>query len=204
MADRRNSPLATWAPRFAELPPHRLSIVELPFAGQLNLRVTGGHPIAPRPNSVSSQDGVSVLWLGPDEWLAYGEPAALTSLTNELRAAGGLAAAVDVSAQRTTLAISGPAARDILSHGCALDLHSSVFGPGRCAQTMLAHAQVILWHHHTPDERHGTPDEHHHTPGQGHTPDKDPTLGEYRVLVRTSFAGYLAEWLLDASVELRG
>jgi sarcosine oxidase subunit gamma len=181
MAERRNSPLATWAPRFAELPPHRLSIVELPFAGQLNLRVTGRHPFAPRPNSVSAQDGVSILWLGPDEWLAYAEPAALTSLTDELRAAGGLAAAVDVSAQRTTLAIRGPSARELLTHGCALDLHPSVFGVGRCAQTMLAHAQVILWHH--------TPDEHHH---------------EYRVLVRTSFAGYLAEWLLDAAAELRG
>jgi sarcosine oxidase subunit gamma len=70
--------------------------------------------------------------------------------------------------------VAGPRARDLLAHGCALDLHPRSFGPGRCAQTMLARAQVLLVAH-----------------------DGD----EFTVFVRSSFAGYLATWLLDAAAE---
>ncbi|SNS70102.1 sarcosine oxidase subunit gamma [Asanoa hainanensis] len=82
--------------------------------------------------------------------------------------------AVDVSASRTVLELSGPQARDVLAHGCALDLHPRVFGPGSCARTNLAKAQVIL---------------HQTAPAT------------YRVFVGASFADYLARWLLDAAVE---
>ena len=50
----------------------------------------------------------------------------------------------DVSAQRTTLELSAPGARDVLAQGCSLDLHPRAFGPGDCAQTLLARAAVIL------------------------------------------------------------
>jgi sarcosine oxidase subunit gamma len=69
--------------------------------------------------------------------------------------------------------VGGPRARDLLAHGCALDLHPRVFGPGRCAQTMLARAQVVLL----------------------------PRPDDFLVLVRSSFAAYLSEWLLDAATE---
>ena len=59
----------------------------------------------------------------------------------------------------------------MLARGCALDLHPSVFPPGRCAQTLVARAQVILYR----------PDEH-----------------TFRLLVRPSFADYLRAWLRDA------
>nr|WP_245740001.1 sarcosine oxidase subunit gamma family protein [Nonomuraea maritima] len=76
---------------------------------------------------------------------------------------------VDVSGQRTVLELSGPSAEDVLITGCPLDLHPSVF-PGH-AQTLLGRTSVVL-------ER------------------REP--GRYRVYVRSSFARYLAEWLLDA------
>jgi sarcosine oxidase subunit gamma len=82
---------------------------------------------------------------------------------------------VDVSAARTTLELAGPRARDVLEHGCALDLHPRAFGPGQCAQTLLAKANVVL-----------------------HQVDDAPT---YRLLVRPSFARYLVAWLLDAMTE---
>jgi sarcosine oxidase subunit gamma len=82
----------------------------------------------------------------------------------------------DVSAQRTTLVIAGPCAHDLLAQGCTLDLHPRAFGDGSCAQTTLARAQVVL---------------------VGHGP-------AYRVLVRASFAAYLADWLIDASLEFTG
>jgi sarcosine oxidase subunit gamma len=84
---------------------------------------------------------------------------------------------VDVSAQRTVIEVARADARDLLLKGCALDLHPRVFGVGRCAQTLLARAQVVL------------------------VPRTDEPA--YRVFVRASFAEYLAEWLLDAAAEYR-
>lgn len=76
---------------------------------------------------------------------------------------------VEVSGQRTVLEVSGPQAREILLTGCPIDLHPTVF-TGHAA-TLLAKAPVIL-------ERTGD--------------------DVYRIYVRSSFAAYLAEWLLDA------
>jgi sarcosine oxidase subunit gamma len=86
---------------------------------------------------------------------------------------------VDVSASRTVLELTGPFARDVLTHGCAIDLHPRAFGPGSCVQTTLAKTQVIL--HQTGGGRGGA--------------------ATYRVFVRASYADYLARWLLDAAVE---
>lgn len=80
-----------------------------------------------------------------------------------------------MSAQRTTIDIAGPYARDVLAHGCSLDLHPRAFGPGRCANTQLAKAQTVL-----------------------QQLDQTPT---FRVHVRASFAEYLGRWLLDACTE---
>ena len=80
---------------------------------------------------------------------------------------------VGLSANRTALELRGPHARDVLAAGCSLDLHPRAFGPGDCAQTLLARAAVIL-----------------------HQTEAEPV---YRILVRGSFAGYLADWLIDAA-----
>jgi sarcosine oxidase subunit gamma len=84
----------------------------------------------------------------------------------------GSGSLVDVSAQRTVLRLTGPDARDVLSAGCALDL--AAFPPGSAAQTTLAKAGIVLL-----AEEDG-----------------------YRVLVRSSFAHYLTEWLADAATTL--
>jgi len=82
---------------------------------------------------------------------------------------------VDVSANRTTLTLTGPHALDILEKGCSLDLHPRAFTTDHCAETTVARTQVILWR--KTDE---------------------PT---YHLLVRGSFARYLADWLVDAARE---
>jgi sarcosine oxidase subunit gamma len=51
-----------------------------------------------------------------------------------------------------------------------------VFGPGAAAQTMFGQAGVVL----IPLSDNGT---------------------DYRIIVRSSFAGYLADWLIDAAEE---
>ncbi|MGW3369886.1 sarcosine oxidase subunit gamma [Streptosporangium canum] len=183
MTGERPSPPA----RFEPVSDGDLRIAEVPFLTQVNLRLDPGGPAAgdigralgvplpAEPGTYGSAD-VDVLWLGPDEWLIVGEPGRERELETRLRAAAGTGhvAVTDVSAQRTTLLVAGPKARDLLAHGCAIDLHPRVFGPGRCAQTMLARAQVLLV-----------------------ARDGD----EFLVLVRPSFAGYLVAWLLDAAAE---
>ncbi|MGW5264505.1 sarcosine oxidase subunit gamma [Microbispora sp. NPDC004025] len=187
MAERR-SPAAAFAARFeAASAGGGLRLAEVPFLTQIDLRAEPKSPAAERigtaigvplpmePGTVVRGGDLSVLWLGPDEWLVLGPDGAAPELVERLTeaAAGEHVSVVDVSAQRTTLVVAGERARDVLAHGCALDLHPRVFGPGRCAQTTLARAGVVL------------------------------VAGEdgFRVLVRSSFAAYVAEWLLDAAVE---
>ncbi|OPG06485.1 sarcosine oxidase subunit gamma [Microbispora sp. GKU 823] len=184
----RRSPAAAFAARFeAASAGGGLRLAEIPFLAQINLRVDPKSPAAERigtaigvplpvePGTTAGGGDLEVLWLGPDEWLVVGPDGAARDLVERIEeAAGGEhVSVVDVSAQRTTLVVGGERARDVLAHGCALDLHPRAFGPGRCAQTMLARAAVVL------------------------------VAGEdgFRLLVRSSFAAYVAEWLLDASVE---
>jgi sarcosine oxidase subunit gamma len=118
------------------------------------------------PNRVQASDGRSALWLGPDEWLVVADgPLALD-------VPAGAGSVVDLSANRVVLELRGPGARDVLAAGCALDLHPRAFGPGRCAQTLLARANVIL---------------------------EQTAADAYRVYVRPSFAAYLRDWLDEAT-----
>jgi sarcosine oxidase subunit gamma len=192
MADTliRRSPLQGIDSRFAELP-DTARIAEEPFVAMVDLWVDPAGPgaaaaaealgleaLPTEPTTITTGGDVEVVWFGPQEWLvtsASGDGEDIESrLRERITAHGG--AAVDVSAQRTTLRITGAHARDVLAKGCSLDLHPTVFGPGRAAQTMLGQAAVVL----IPLSDDGT---------------------DYRVLVRSSFARYLAEWLIDAAEE---
>jgi sarcosine oxidase subunit gamma len=133
-------------------------LTELSIAAQVSVR--GEPPVA--QNTTAEIDGKQVVWLGPDEWLAIGASEADYP---------DASAAVEVSANRVVLVLEGDDAADVLAQGCSLDLHRSVFGPGTCAQTSLARAQVILVR---PDDE------------------------RFLILVRPSFAPYLRTWLEDA------
>lgn len=180
----RHSPLEDWAPRFAALEP-AVCLAERPFLTQLTLRVAPGQhaavsaalscPLPERPCTATTGADLDVLWLGPDEYLVLGPPGAEASLLSLVD--GHCLSAVDTSAQRTALELSGPHARDVLAHGCAIDLHPLSSPPGTCVQTLLARAGVVLV------ARGGD---------------------AFTVLVRSSFAGYLAAWLIDAATEYVG
>jgi sarcosine oxidase subunit gamma len=81
----------------------------------------------------------------------------------------------DVSSGQTVIAIDGEYARDLLAKGCTLDLHPRVFGPGACAQTLLAKAPVLICQR------------------------RDAT--RFELIVRRSFADYLWRWLEEAAKE---
>ncbi len=185
------SPLASYADVLARHSvPGQLDFAEVPFAAQVTVRVDPKSPAAERigtalgvmlpnqPGEVATAGERSVLWMGPDEWLVVGPAGTagdIQAAVNEA-VADDHAAVVDVSANRTVLAVTGPKTRELLNKGCALDLHATGFEANRCAQTMLARAGVVLvcW---------------------------DTVCPSFWVLVRSSFARYLADWLCDAAAE---
>ena len=141
----------------------------------------------------------AVVWLGPDEFLLVGpdetvvpagltgnpdrEPGALPSLSTvptavrlseALAGSGAPGQIVDLSANRTTLELSGPSAREVLEKGSPMDLHPRAFAVGTAVATTLGPVHVLLWR--TGEQ-------------------------EWRIMPRASFADYTARWLLDAMTE---
>ncbi|GAB3286806.1 sarcosine oxidase subunit gamma [Kineosporia babensis] len=182
---QRSHPLQSYESAFAALP-EGISVKAEPYLSMTDLRlpedVDGplGKALPREPGGwVSTADGL-IVWLGPDEWLVLSGSRGPGELEADLRdlARPNQGSAVDVSAQRISLRVRGRHARDLLSGGCSIDLHPSVFQNGRSAQTTLGLTGVVLL-----------------------------ALGadgdDFRILVRSSFAGYLAEWLVDAATEYR-
>ncbi|WP_435848643.1 sarcosine oxidase subunit gamma [Streptomyces javensis] len=188
----RTSPLAHLADRMhaaAVTGARGVTLAERPFITMVNLRLdpaseaavrvekTLGAPLPRECGHTTASGAHTVAWLGPDEWLVLSEgPIDTVELRQAL--AGDPGSVVDVSANRTTLELTGPAARQVLEKGCRLDLHPRAFGPGRAVSTTVGPVPVLLWQL-----------------------DAAPT---YRLLPRSSFADYLARWLIDAMSEYRG
>ena len=129
------------------------------------------------PNTTASGGNLTVLWLGPDEWLVTGPPNREGEIAEDLRTAlaGRHCAVTDVTEGRTVIGLSGPHARDVLMKGCPLDVHAREFKPGDCAQSTLAKATIIL-----------------------HQISDAPA---YDIYVERSFASYLWGWLEVAALE---
>ncbi|MDG2205602.1 MAG: sarcosine oxidase subunit gamma family protein [Alphaproteobacteria bacterium] len=131
----------------------------------------------PGVNKTSGKpEGVHVLGLGPDEWLIItptGEEAGLQA--NLRRAVADFHAAATLTGESmTVIRLAGAHARGVLAKGCPVDIHPRVFGPGQCAQTILARADMTM--HQTADDA-------------------------YDIIVRRSFAEYVWTWLEDAARE---
>ncbi|MER5387491.1 sarcosine oxidase subunit gamma family protein [Saccharopolyspora sp. NPDC002686] len=137
-----------------------------------------GSALPVEPNTWTSTPEGQIVWLGPDEWLVtstVSRPHELEdSLIKVVSAHDG--AAVDVSAQRTSIRLSGGLARELLSFGCSIDLRPAAFPKGSSAQTGIGQTGVLIL-----------------------------ALGgdDFRLFARPSFAGYLADWLLDTAEEFR-
>jgi sarcosine oxidase subunit gamma len=177
----------------ARLRPRGVRLGERPGLGKINLR---GDPhgrgfmaavgrvldllLPNEPCTSAGRDRIGALWLGPDEWLVTCPAGDLPDLLAALREAlaGVHAAITDVSDGRVAFRLAGPSARDVLAKGCPLDLHLRAFPPGRCAQTLLAKASVLI-----------------------HLVDDAAQGPVFDVHVARSFAQYLWAWLEDAGRE---
>lgn len=186
----RRSPLHDLHARLeaADVPGERgVTLREVPFLAMVSIRVQPGSPAFPRISAVlgaalpeacgqtSTSGPHTALWLGPDEWLVVSDSERgplVADLTEALGDARG--AVVDVSANRTTVELSGPSARATLEKGCPVDLRERSFRPGSAVATTLGPVPLVLWQ-------------------TGAT--------TYRLLPRGSFADYVARWLIDATRE---
>jgi sarcosine oxidase subunit gamma len=156
----------------------------VPFLTQVDLRLDPAHagvapyPLPLEPNTTFDDGHRAALWLGPDEWLILGPPGAAVEIVAELEAAfaGVDPSVVDVSANRVAIELAGPGRFDLLAHVCPVDLDPRVWAAGRCAQTLLGRAQVILQ-------------------------ERTDTTG---ILVRPSFADYVVDLLLAVRDALGG
>ncbi|WP_210604004.1 sarcosine oxidase subunit gamma [Brevibacterium oceani] len=191
--DLRVSPAAHLAETMAEASAaggRRVALRELPFTVQLGLRAQPdsasgraledafGLPLPLKVGEVSGDSaGLHILWLSPDEFLAVDvsrrqQPG--ETLVAEAGLEGLPGQAVDLSANRTILQLSGSKAREVLEKSCRADLHPRAFGVGTAIVTSLGPVPVIL----------------HHS-----------SVLEYRVYPRASFADFTVRWLLDGMAE---
>jgi sarcosine oxidase subunit gamma len=94
-------------------------------------------------------------------------------LRNGLR--GRRCSVTDISDGQTILHLHGSRVLDVLRKGCSLDLRAPAFRAGFCAQTMIAKTGALIG-----------------------CIDRPSSL---YLIVRRSFAEYLALWLKDAATE---
>jgi len=142
---------------------------DLVFSAAVKVATGADLPIA--ANTVSVADDLRILWLGPNEWWVVAPDAKRAELIERLRQsfAGQHTAVCDVSESRTVITVTGPTTRDVLARGISLDLHPRAFGPGQCAQTGMAKANVVL-----------------------HQIDNAPS---YEIYILKSFSDYLWRWI---------
>ncbi len=165
-----------------------VTLGEAPLMDMLNLR---GNPAdASFGSAVQSVTGLALplvantarmgadrqlLWLGPDEWLLQcpiGQGAALEAALRQALA-GQHFSVVSVGHGNTVLRVQGPGAADLLSRGCPLDFHASVFAAGQVAQSHISRANATIV--------------------------CKQAGSRYEVIVRRSFADYLFRWLCAAA-----
>jgi sarcosine oxidase subunit gamma len=169
-----------------------LRLAEIPHEAKLNLRGDAGDAgftaavrgvlgldLPARPGAAGAE-GLTALWLGPNEWLVVGGVDREADLADRLNATlvGQFAAVTNVSDNWTVIVLTGPKVLDVLAKGCPLDLHPRALPAGSVAQSMLSQADVIL---HRLDDADGT--------------------FKLRLYIRRSFAQYAWDWLADAGLE---
>lgn len=158
-AIHRESALHGALGRFSSAANGQLRITERGQLGYVNVRgdpsdtgfvaaVRGvlGFDLPVVPNTVSEGGAHTAFWLGPNEWLVVTAPLAERGTANGLRTAlaAQFAAVTEVGGGMTCLRLQGAPARALLERECPLDLHPREFPVGRCAQSHVAKAPILL------------------------------------------------------------
>ena len=155
-----------------------LTITEISHSCYLNLRGkfddTNFLELPTRPGTFSANDLETIFWLGPDEWLIISNRPANFLQLKLREALRGHSAVTDVSGGYTKIRLVGPSLPSVLQKASGYDFEAWLLddtNQSRCAQTNFAKATALV------------------------------ALNEdnsFDVVVRRSFADYIAQWLLDA------
>jgi len=141
-------------------------------------KLFGAEP--PAALKISSGKVVTLVWSGPDQFLAFSElPQTAPSVEQQEQAFAGSASLSNQSDGRCQIRISGPNARDALAKMTSLDLHDTVFPVGSAATTSIDHTAVNFWRE--ADDASGNP--------------------VYVALVFTSFSDTLWHLFVESSLE---
>ncbi len=128
----------------------------------------------PRTGTSAAAEGMELLAIAPGRFLVRAETAGLAEhFESALAPSNG--AVTDLSHGRAILRLEGKAAASVLAKGVAVDLELGAFPPGRVAQTAIHHIDVTIFRR---------------------------AEDVFDLWVLRGFAEALAEWLLDAGVEL--
>ena len=178
----------------ADLPAGEIGFSEIVPAGQLAIRGESddnkflaafadgiGLTVPVAANRAVVEGELTMLWLGPNEWLLT--HATLSGPELEQKTVNALAecraAVTDVSESRTIIRLTGTELRALLAKGCGLDFRPQSFRVDDCPSSVLARCHATF---------------HFRAQGtaQGDTVD---------VYVHRSFAEYAWNWLQDAALE---
>lgn len=101
--------------------------------------------IAMVARQASDVSGFTALPLAPNQWILVSKKKVGPAFADEIsKKIGNLGYVSEQSESRIRIRISGQKARELMSRGCRLDLHSSVVSKGYCAQTVMAQIGVLL------------------------------------------------------------
>ncbi len=93
---------------------------------------------------LSELGNLSILWIGPDEWLVVAPDG--TDIEEKINSVtSGLYSAVAINHRNTSITVSGVNAMLALNAGCPQDLSIDAFQAGSCARTIIGKAEVVLW-----------------------------------------------------------
>lgn len=166
-----------------------VSIEERPLMGHFNLRMhprSSDRPAAETllgltlpdtPLSSHTTEDVSAHWIAPDDWLVLMPFQAADTFESRFRAVmQGHYSIVDVSGGQTVIRLSGPMAREVLQKSTMIDVHPDQFPVGKVVGTAFAKSSATI-----------------------------VCVGDdiFDLIVRRSFAAYIWDWLVDATVVYR-
>ncbi|MGC1429418.1 MAG: sarcosine oxidase subunit gamma family protein [Albidovulum sp.] len=104
-------------------------------------------PLPGRPNSLTTQDGHDLLWIGPDHWLLLAPIAQEEMLVSALRSGGGTPADIAttlISDTLTFFAVTGSEAGEVMAVASPLDLHPDAFSPDGASWTEAFGTKALI------------------------------------------------------------
>ena len=135
------------------------------------------------PNTSSSSDKYTSLWLSPDEWMVVSNNLIdkennnyeIEDLLFNKISKTNLGAVTDVSDQFILINLTGEKVFDLLSTGCPFDFSNFKIKKGAVAQTLLNQVDIIIHH---------------------------KELNNIDLFVRRSFSEHLMSWIDDGASRL--